>query len=627
MKTKKSKHNYDNVDIKDEEMFKIMGSCVSLIEKHNYTAIQTPIIIFMGDQGTGKTQTLDRLAGQKMGLYRRGTDDQNLPKTISPIYHNHKYVEGELFSVSGYIKGLNNDISNGQSIQKGIKEEDLPNVTSNILQQADAHIKNQGGLSACVYVSLNITGPTLKNMHFVDLPGMSHNNVQHATYNEHINKIINKFSTMYKHAVFVFVTTATNIGGSSLWHQIRNHKDKSSIIWVITRPDSLNQNDVRLKAALESHNDLSCGIPKSNIFIVKNYDSTNKTEVKDEEYDERNYFQSHPIYSELLRDPNYSKQFGISNLRSFVYSKVRECMRAELPALQNYLKNERKLCEIKQKAILVAPIPSEQTIKGYTVQDIFRSYLECLRKTFKGDSGFSNDNVLTIRNIISIDFCCEIRNIPYNVGIDDITIMKECARAGGIENSIGGFSRETFLNLMFDRDGSPYKMMIDIIHNYIDKLDTICRDIINSIKLPEMEYIDNRFWDYLRMHLQSVVKKKALVNAVESFCIIQRHNYKNYLKTDSEENVNKRTTAVMILSDFWKDVKENVCTNFPKYVAEFLIEENLRRISESRKDCHQELIDLFSEKSDILVLRQELADRLEHINEILNEIKTLRRKV
>lgn len=138
-----------------------------------------------------------------------------------------------------------------------------------------------------------------------------------------------------------------------------------------------------------------------------------------------------------------------------------------------------------------------------------------------------------------------------------------------------------------------------------------------------MKYVNEKFWSKFAAHIDGTVSAAPLTSTISSFCVVQKHNYKNYLKDTVDQTDYRRVTPVTILADFWQDVKDNVCGNFPKYVAEFLIEHNLRAIENSYKTCHLELSELLVERTNMTKERLDLTDKIDNIEEVLSAIKSL----
>ncbi len=627
--TKRSRvHQYESVDMDDSDAFKMIGLSSNLVEDHG-CKLEPPVVVCMGDQNVGKSHFLGRVTEQKLCISRGPGDNQNAPKTLCPVYHNYRFSEEQTYTITGDIRGVSNEELVAEKIlnQTGVSMELLSRTAKNILTSADGFISTHGGLRPDVYINLKVMGPGLKNMHFVDLPGMSYNDVN---YNNYLTAAIGTFTKKYLNAIYVFVTTATNLTGCSLWNQINTMRDKSNVVWVITRPDGLDLNDSRLKQII-ADDGVKYSIPKSNIFIVKNHDTTSKTIPTDEDESERTYFEEHPVYGPMVRDVQYKSHFGVKNVRDFIYGRLKACLKLQLPSIESVLRKQYEQCEKEQRTINVTPMETDQNSRRVNSDRVFMKFLSYMKSMFSGVSGFTNDTVLSIRTCVSIDFRRDIQSIPYNVGMDDRGILLECARAGGVVESIGGFTRETFLNLMFDRPDSPYNAMLMVIESYVNRLDFVFRKLISEIVLPEMTYISEDFWNRFHEHVENTITKQNLSAAIESFCVIQKHNYRNYLQDPSSHtdlvDPDRKQTPVTILSNFWKDVKDNVCRNFPKYVAEFLIDRNIRALEESCAKTHVKLAKYLVEKSDITEKRASLSDKMRTIEDVLKTLKELRHRV
>lgn len=649
--TKKQKCSEpEPLDISDDQLFKVIGFTTNFVENYRYL-ICPPIAIIMGGQGDGKSKILARITEQETHFRKRG-DDLNVPKTLCPVYHSYRYKDTLGYKVfAEFLSMADSSHSLGtQKVQMEVSKDAVKSTSAKCLESANVYAAEHG-LDSNSYISLNITGPTMKNMHFVDLPGMNH---VRPKYDKYILEVIKKFRDKYRNGIFVFVTVANGITGSSLWNEIQKMEDKRSVVMVINKIDVLGENDVTIKNIIEAGSDYA-GIPISNIFYLKNHDTSGDPALleKNEDVAEMDFFSKHPIYKNHVNNPRYKNQFGASNLRRHIFDVMKRCLHSELPGIVKVL-NFRKAV-LENDIAIIGPCPmvlGDEILRKHHTQTLCTKYITRLRAIFKGLSTGSveisdlmreiGSLVTQIRDISSTDFNRDIQNIPYNTDLsrEDIDIL--CSRSGGSQWNIT-CSHETYIDLLFHRKNSPYSFMKNIVESYITRIFGMIEEIVRKCPLDDMKVISEDFWNTLYRHHLEVIGDDRTRDYFWSVCKTQEICYEEHVelmmdiirretaeKAKRDENIpvhlreKEKPRHNEILSAFWQGVKNTVGSMFVKFINTFLINENLNFIEESyTEQAISNLSESMKEKEDIVKTRELTMAELGAIKDALASIHTL----
>lgn len=612
----------------ENDMFQLIAQLLSLSKLCDQD-LDVLHLVVLGDQATGKSTLLNRLIGYELLPSRCETDHKNNlnleAKTLCPISLHTINRKGK-FSVT--VKS--------QSIDETVDFDQLDDAQKNI-SDALNRLQSNGTRSGagvdtvfCNNLTIDVTvaGPNLQNMHFVDLPG-NRNDKQHIS--NQINSIIEHQVTKNKNAVILFLMNGSNDPSvTSTWSIINRIPNKNDVILILTRPDGRGEDDQSLIHFLDTCQERA-KIPRSNIFIVKNKDSTNKDELKimPDDYDsvEMSWFMNHNIYSKYIEDSNYSKHFGKANLNHFILDKLKSKLFEQIPGLQINIKKILKNVEDERNKLGSKLIVNANVDRACIFVKSTKSFLQKLDDVLKG----KNDPVSGTRfKKILLGFKTDISQIKFNGDITYEEIVDMAANSGGIGTRILGSDDQIVHHILFEQKKSPYQSLIIKVEEYIDTLHDMFCQILNNIDCSDSK-IDSKFWQALKDLLLVHTNKENVRKNFIDFCRTQKHNYNSYLVSDvSEQHSYKdvpgktfKYNPVNTIQKFWHNVIENIGQNFPKYVREFLIEENIDKYDDILKENMEVLYVLIKEPDNIEEKRLKLDQGILLCNNILHIVADL----
>lgn len=482
-------------------------------------------------------------------------------------------------------------------------------------------------------IEVTIEGPGIKNMHFVDLLG-NRNDTEHIS--NKINSIIDHQVSKNKNAIILFlINGTTDPAVTSTWNIINKIPNKNDVVLVLTRPlkevtfgrpDGRGNDDGSLIYFLDSCEPKS-KIPRSNIFIVKNDDSTNiqSHHRGAEDYDstEMMWFMNHNVYSKYTDDPNYSTHLGKANLNKFIVDKLKNKIVKQMPMLQIDTKRLLKNSEDERNRLGSKLIINSDVDRAYEFFNSTKLFLQKLDDVLKG----KNNPYLAINfKQTVLRFKTDISSIPFNGSISQKEILEMVTNSGGIEMKILGSDDEIVHHVLFSQTNSPYQQLLIKLEEYIDALHTtLGQMILNGVDCSDSK-IDSNFWQALKDVLLTHLDKKNLKVCFVAFCKTQKHNYDSYLITESGakehiyKNIPNKTfkyDPINTIEKFWQSIVENIGQNFPKYVREFLIEENISKFDNILKENMETLYLLIKEPDDIEQKRIHLDDKISMCKNIL----------
>jgi GTPase SAR1 family protein len=603
-------------ELNENEMFQIIANLVSL-SKICDVDLDVLHLIVLGDQATGKSTLLNRLIGYDLLPSRTGSDfknNKNLEaKTLCPITLHTINKQGN-FYITIKSPNLNQtvEVETLESVQKHVID---------ILDQIQLSISGGDAFNNNLSIEVTVEGPGIKNMHFVDLPG-NRNDTEHI--GSKINMIIEQQVTKNKNAIILFlINGSTDPAVTSTWNIINKIPNKNDIVLVLTRPDGRGNDDGSLIHFLDSCEQKS-KIPRSNIFIVKNYDTTDKHEnPQDKEYDstEMMWFMHHNVYSRYTDHPDYSSHLGKANLNGFIIDKLKNKIIDQIPRLQITIKKLLKTNEDERNRLGSRLTIKTNVDRAYEFFNSTKFFLQKLDDTLKGKS---NPQLAIKFKHSVLQFKTDISSIPFNGNLSHNEILSMVTNSGGIDIKILGSDDEIVHHVLFDQANSPYRQLLTRLDQYIDYLHLTLSQIVQDIDCKESK-IDSNFWQSLKDVLLTHLDKENLRMCFVAFCRTQKHNYDQYLIVGGPEdrtykNIPNNTfkyNPIDTIEKFWKSIVENVGQNFPKYVKEFLIEENISKFDNILKENMETLYLLIKEPDCIENRRTRLDDGIMMCKNIL----------
>lgn len=299
-----------------------------------------PHYVLIGDQNTAKSTLINHLIGAIVLPCRKGNNHLNFnARTICPLslhVRREQYKDPDEIHVMYMIYDSNSQVRE----QGDCITTDRSKLVHYILDFFEKHQNKNNILNNdnCL-VELDIRGNFNEEIHYIDLPGLRNDNTD---LTDKITKTISNYIKKHPHIIPIFVmNSACDITASNSCKFITEfikYNGNNDVIIVMTKPDTLNERNKSLIDLLEGNGPLQ--IPKSNIFIVKMYDTCEESDININKSlnDESAWFLNRIIYKNL--PDNLKSQLGIINLKNFINIKLFEKIKNELPKLVEKLKQE-----------------------------------------------------------------------------------------------------------------------------------------------------------------------------------------------------------------------------------------------------------------------------------------------
>lgn len=615
---KNSKKIKINVEPDEEnKYYQMIELLYSLKSEYNYL-LDPPVILMIGDQNVGKSMFINRFINIDAMPSRKKTDNglQNNAKTIFPIVFstrpNKKY----------HIKYdmLKNNISILTKREEGTfdtKEELLDKISSHI----DCHVKenSKNNYHDEIYIKLDISGPDLTFAHFVDLPGIINND---AFVKDRISYYIKKSITDNKNAIYLFVTNAAaDQGSTAAWEHINNVADKNNVIWLITNVDRLALEDRKLVGILKG--DTKYGIPPNNIFLIRNQDTMSGDDKIYSDNDEAVWFNTHSLYSSLP----YQNQYGVVCAKKFILGRLKTTLDKQIPEISILFQKKLNDCYVKRNKL--GQIKNFDTLDSKKSEFYYltKDFIDSLNNIFYRES--QCDLVYQIKEILKSGFRKDIHQIKFDNGITKEEIHKKLDKSGGLNTAVMGHDERILTDIIFDRDNSPFSLLLQKIQLYVDLIyQEICNIILNLV-VPDTN-IDDVFWKKLKQLTIDSFDKNKTINEIMSFCKYQRFNFDSYIQNDDNKNINTtidlskiyKIDPINTMDMFWKRILSNISMNFPKFINGSLIHNNINGLKELFRENEESLIGLISENKDSEDQRRRLDNEIKKLESFLAMIKS-----
>lgn len=538
-------------DISDRDLAHLMSTLNKTSREAN-VPVEPIQLVVVGDQNVGKSLVLNRLIGHNVLPVR--TNDQQLgAKTFCPtVYHTQDDAD---------IRGAVQIWRGGKQEDKrtrSCEEKDVDKLIEGLHSFVDTGRQSQPAIQ---WVDIHFMAPNTKEIHFVDLPGIRHDDAQFSTQ---VKGMIRQ-NVGRKKTILVFVMRCGDPHTSSVWEEIRNHPPENVIV-ILTRPDSLNDKDLSQIKILEGESNLR--IPKENIFLVRNMDTSDgktKFDVKTASHYEEEWFRGHPLYSQYIDREGYSSQFGIDNVWRRINVKLRQKLSEQMPSLMaTYVKtlDERKF----QLRRLGPRVVIEEKSRVSMYYKYVTEFKGLLKATLEGKGQV--DSVQLIKKMLE-RFQVECSKIRYNQGVGEKGLNDRLSRSGGAGYKLFGHGEEV-IDVLFKGPRSPFASLLTLIDKFIDETFEHFQRAVADLQ-PE-DSLDPKFWDEVKKLIRSTFSKDEVKKMMDYFCRPLPHNFTDY--------EGKNLSTVQILSEHWESILREVQAHFPKCVLHYMIEGNLNKLDE-----------------------------------------------
>jgi hypothetical protein len=233
-----------------------------------------PTICAVGAQNTGKSTVLNALAG--INIFPARNDKQAIgAMTKSQIIVNVR--PGDTWNVS---------IEHGSKsgVATTATKSELERCIYDLLasQQSDSPYKMLSGSGMIsMPFKVNITGPGLPHIHFIDNPGIVSDNEHRMQDTLFINE--NSIQGRKYTIVLFFVTTSDDPSNSPAWRII--NKFKGQVMMILTKPDLALAGGAGVLRMIT--NGFDSKIPSHNVFVTKGPDSSKEENCFDQSAEDK----------------------------------------------------------------------------------------------------------------------------------------------------------------------------------------------------------------------------------------------------------------------------------------------------------------------------------------------------
>jgi GTPase Era involved in 16S rRNA processing len=612
-------------DINDDTLFKLVQKLHDLGNYGHH--LDSPVLILIGDQNVGKSTIINRFVGLDAVPTRTKKDNEDntihFAKTKHPIvFTTGKSEKNYIISCSVIENQTNNLLDN--LIPTTIENKNELGI--NISNYLDSIQNNNSKKSfGSIRIELNIKGPDLQIMHFVDLPGLRQDN---PILCNSIANVINWAMGKYTNALFLFTTIAPNYTSTYTWTYINQLPRKENVIWTFTRPDGLGEDDKSLINLIENKNDYN--ISNSNIFIVKNPDTTdekqNNLTVDIQNQNEMSYFTKHPLYSKY---DDVNKQFGIVNLKNFIIKKLKENLSEQMPSLIFKLENDLKKFKYERSQIADKKDLETESAKKIEYYSQTNKFIEEIRKTFMDGN---NDDVIKLREMFTTLFKQEIKQISFSNGTTVEEIRSKILKSGGIDYKVLGYDDKLLDTLLFERNESPYNKLIDCVDMHTEKIFKLIKIIISKINNVD-PMIDVQFWEQLKKVTILSFDEKLFLNFFEELCLVQQYHYYDFDELNTNINNTKISEKTHVydpintIKKVWEKISNIIIEQFPKVARGFLIRDNINNLESTYKEHENLLLPFVRESPDIKETRNRLDNQIALIEGFNREANLIKRNL
>lgn len=598
-----------HLKISNKELITINTTLKNIKNELNIdTTIETPNLVVVGSQSSGKSTLINRMLG--LDVIPIGSKmETRTPINIELIPNSKLFIEFGHYKDLKWIKTktfIINDIKN---------ENEIVKIQNEIKLQTKINAGDSMGISK-KEINIKFYSPDVTDLNFIDLPGLTMiactDRGQPKDIKEQIqNLIVNYISK--PNTIILCVMPAREDLETDMALELVKKYDTESIrtIGVLTKVDLMNSNnDISNYIEGEISKDLKL---EYGYFAIKN------------SADEIDFFKKHKKYSKLLQTNRLGiKNLGIS-LSSIFLKKIKEHIPNTLHNLECLLSENKK-----QLDILGKPLPTNNETK----QLILTKYITDLSSQFLDNLENRYSKMNTGRQIkdIFIKFRNNIDLInPFDDSIDTIllTIIKN---SDGNHMSMPLPTIEILEGCLHNTKLNCYKDFVPISLNCLneitEKLEELLQELlrmngINNYKKLEETIKQDIFNNLILLKKENAKTQiKECINMEKSYIWTDNTHFIQLLKqipntfTSNEIDI---TILKKILNEYFNSVKEIIKHNIPKVIMYYLVREiekelNVYSLNNIQKNNY---LQLFSEENDI----QKQRSKYTSINDILNKTK------
>lgn len=594
--------------------------------------IPCPHIAVIGDQGLGKSTTLNRLLGHEILPMRQSNHESSICTLFPTIYHTIYDPECKNYTVELWCKRIGQADQLVDTVQ-ALTFEDIKTIVKT--KFADCYVKSTNIETVRVVVK----GARLSSKYVVDLPGIRNDNSEQA--NKIRDQIIN-YLDKNPGTILLFFLPSSGPERTSAWSIVNKYTQSNTIVPVLIRPDQLGSKDKSVMNVLSGKTDIK--LPNENVFVVKNPDTLNN-EVFDltrTDQEEAIWFEQHPIYGKYVFDPSFNKKFGFNQL----VGKVVDILNARYCSIMPKIieKTAKKLQEYQlQRSQLKTKLVINDGNKLLIYKSFVDEFLNRVRGVISGEASPNSSLRLGGASIkLKIkEFYDKVSAIKYTgtYNVDEIDVM--ISQCGGSKDLYTKFNEETLINILFRDPKSPAKQLDSLIKEYIDIITKLFKDIIYDIDFSHNP-IDIQFWNSLKDRFIQDVDKKYVQEGLIMLCSAQEAYFEfedqkpvqngqysgSNMPTIAPPSVTSTKYVLSIMEGIWNKYSVTVKQQFGKYIQKHFVEHNLNGVKMDSIFYKSDNIDAMArllKEPESVEKRRVFLDRniekLKGLSDIINKIR------
>ena len=623
------------INLDNDKLISIMDQLHKVnMDSDTSLEIPCPHIAVIGDQGVGKSTTLNRLLGAEILPMRQSTQQETSICTLYPTIYNTMYDnEQKEYSIEVWIKKRNeNEKIYDTSIV--LAHEEIKNTVKS--KFAEIYSKKNLDIET---MRILVKGPKLTNKYVVDLPGIRNDKSEQAIS---IQNHIIKYLDNNKGAIILFFLLASGPERTSAWNIINKYATSNPIIPILIKPDELGLKDRSVINILTGKTDVK--FPNDNIFVIKNPNTLNGDlfDLNKIDSDEITWFKKHTIYEKYICDVDFENKMGFQKLIKKIVNMLNSQYSDILPKIIESAERKLNMYKMQQNTL-----KNKLAINGSNQLLLYKSnvdeFIKKIRDTLNGNISsnkiLGSDIKLKIKEFY--DTACNIRSTGKYT-FNEINAL--ISQSGGTRDLYTKFSEEILIYIIFkDEQKSPAKNLESLIQNYIDNIAKMFRDAVHDLEFPDSQ-IDMIFWNHIKEKFICNIDKKYMIDGFRMLCDAQESYYdfdcrfskmEKMEKNDKSEKIDKNnnmnlsniTNILQLIDQVWQKYNEMIRTQFGKYIQKHFIEYNT---SDAKMDSifyNQQSIDqlvkYIKEPDDIEKRREQLDKNIAKITLLLETVNKI----
>jgi vacuolar protein sorting-associated protein 1 len=593
----------------------------------NKDSIEIPRLVVVGSQSSGKSSLLNSIIG--MDILPTGTDMvTRVPLQLELVQSKSNSNKAQF---GNYLNGVWNTtdelVLSYPDITCGEKKNILDKINSITIKTAgkDMNISSKP-------IFLRIYNPSIPNLSFIDLPGLTMvactDRGQPIDIKEKIREIVGEYIRPKKTIILAVMPARTDIEADVALDIIKEYDPNGErTIGILTKVDLMNE-DTDITHLLENKVSKDLQL-KYKYFAIKNRSKNEMTKYNAVEglELEKDYFKSHKIYSHT----KYQKNVGIASLCNSLSSVLIHNIKTALPKI---IKEIEEKLEINNELLLKlgTSIPKATEDKFSFAHDLITKFHIKFTDVLKNKGNIINTG-RTIKDIL-IKYRKSLYELePFSTrNTSNQYILEAIRNSEGNHMSSESPPIDVLERVLNDKNKRyiykiyepSKKCVIDIIGELIS-LCGILIDDLGIITLPNLaDSIKNRVVTIL-YDLNSVALKhiELQLDYQQNYIWTDDEGFKNSLHNTVKKN--QGDTMRHLLERYYYSIVGIVSDTVPKCIIFYIVEEFLRKIStDLYKIIKEDSIDiLLKEFDNIAEDREHLHQSNEDLTKALSLIKSI----